>query len=171
MFDLIVTVLVAAFPVLVTVAACYDLLTMQIPNRFPVALALAFLIAAFAAGLPVAAIGIHLAIGAGVLVGTFALFAFGYLGGGDAKLAAATVLWLGLDQTFPFLIYTALYGGALSLAILGLRSLPLPAFLLEQAWATRLHEKGAGVPYGIALAAGALTVFPDTAWFTALARL
>lgn len=167
---LVATILTAVFPVIVTVAACYDVLTMQIPNRFPAVLGIAFLGAALAAGMAPAAIGIHLLIGAGVLVGTFALFAFGYLGGGDAKLAAATALWLGLDQTLVFLIYTALFGGALSLAILAFRSVPLPGFLLGQSWALRLHEKGAGVPYGVALAAAALMVFPETAWFAVFAR-
>jgi len=168
---LVATILTAVFPVIVTVAACYDVLTMQIPNRFPTILVLAFVGAGFAAGLSPSAIGIHLLVGAGMLLGTFALFAFGYLGGGDAKLAAAIALWLGLDQALPFLIYTALFGGALSLAILSFRSIPLPGFLLSQPWALRLHEKGAGVPYGVALAAAALTVFPDTFWITVLARI
>ena len=30
----------------------------------------------------------------------------------------------------------------------------------------RLHVKNGGVPYGIALAAAALAIYPDTAWMT-----
>lgn len=167
---LVATILAAVFPVIVTVAACYDFLTMQIPNRFPAILGVAFLAAALVTGMAPATIGLHLLVGAAVLVGTFALFAFGYLGGGDAKLAAAAALWLGLDQALAFLIYTALFGGALSLVILAIRSVPLPGFLLGQSWALRLHEKGAGVPYGVALAAAALVVFPETTWFEAFVR-
>lgn len=168
---ILVTLLVAVFPVVVTVAASYDLLTMQIPNRFPAALAVAFLVTSLLAGVSPAGIGIHVLTGIGLLVGTFALFAFGFLGGGDAKLAAAIALWLGLEQTFPFLVLTALFGGALSLAVLAFRSVPLPGFLLGWPPALRLHEKGAGIPYGVALAAAALIVFPDTQWFVILAKV
>lgn len=168
---IVALLLAAVFPIVVTVAACYDLLTMQIPNRFPAALALAFLALALISGLPLAALGFNLLIGLGLLAGTFALFAFGFLGGGDAKLAAAIALWLGLEQTLPFLIWTALFGGALSLAVLGFRTLPLPGFLLSSPPALRLHEKGAGVPYGVALAAAALVVFPDTRWFAIFAQM
>ncbi|PKR88112.1 peptidase [Pleomorphomonas diazotrophica] len=168
---IIATVLTAVFPIVVTVAASYDLLTMQIPNRFPAALAIAFLALALLTGLPLPALGIHVLAGLGLLIGTFALFAFGYLGGGDAKLASAIALWLGIEQALPFLVLTALFGGALSLTVLAFRSIPLPGFMLGWPPALRLHEKGAGVPYGVALAAAALMVFPETPWFAAFARL
>ena len=168
---IVATLLVAVFPVVVTVAASYDLLTMQIPNRFPAALAIAFLALALLSGLPLSTIGIHLLAGLAVLACTFALFAFGFLGGGDAKLASAIVLWVGLEQALPFLMLTALFGGALSLIVLAFRSVPLPGFLLGWPPALRLHEKGAGVPYGVALAAAALAVFPDTQWFVLLAKM
>lgn len=166
---LVATILTAIFPIIVTVAACYDVLTMQIPNRFPAVLAVAFVLVALVTCMPLAAIGIHVLVGFGVLALTFALFAFGFLGGGDAKLAAAIALWLGLEQTLPFLIIMALCGGALSVVILAFRAVPLPGVLLGQPWALRLHEQGAGVPYGVALAAAALLVFPDTAWIGVLA--
>ena len=168
---IVATLLIAVFPVVVTVAACYDLLTMQIPNRFPAALAIVFLALAFLSGLPLPTIGIHLLAGLAVLACTFALFAFGFLGGGDAKLASAIVLWVGLEQALPFLMLTALFGGALSLIVLAFLSVPLPGFLLGWPPALRLHEKGAGVPYGVALAAAALAVFPDTQWFVLLAKM
>ena len=50
------------------------------------------------------------------------------------------------------------------------RSVPLPRLLLGEAWALRLHRHDAGIPYGLALAAGALLVYPHTVWFTSLAR-
>lgn len=167
--QIVAVFLTAVFPILVTVAACYDLLTMQIPNRFPAALAIAFLALALLGGLPMATIGLHFVAGIGLLLGTFALFAFGFLGGGDAKLASAIALWFGIEHLLPFLALTALFGGALSLVILGFRMMPLPAPLLGWAPASRLHQKGAGVPYGVALAASALMVFPDTHWFAAFA--
>lgn len=171
MLAVLIVALTAVFPVVVTVAACYDLLTMQIPNRFPAALAIAFLALAVLVGLPLATIGVHLLVGLGLLAATFALFAFGFLGGGDAKLASGIALWLSIEQALPFLVLTALFGGALSLVVLAFRSMPLPGLLLDWSPALRLHEKGAGVPYGVALAAAALVIFPDTQWFAVLAKI
>ena len=48
------------------------------------------------------------------------------------------------------------------------RLLPLPAPLARHQWIMRLHEKGGGVPYGIALAAAALVVYPKTGWMSAI---
>jgi prepilin peptidase CpaA len=62
------------------------------------------------------------------------------------------------------MIYASLLGGALTLLILQFRKLPLPTFLARQQWITRLHETGGGVPYGIALAAAALLIYPKTGW-------
>ena len=50
------------------------------------------------------------------------------------------------------------------------RSVPLPRVFLGEAWAIRLHRTGGGIPYGLALAAGALLVYPHTVWFASLAR-
>ncbi len=99
---------------------------------------------------------------------TFTLFAFGWIGGGDAKLAAATALWLGFDPLMNYLLYASLLGGALTLLILKFRTLPVPAVLHNQDWVMRLHHSKEGVPYGIALAIGALTVYPDTIWMRTL---
>jgi prepilin peptidase CpaA len=85
-------------------------------------------------------------------------------GRGDAKLAAATALWFGFDHLFDYLIYASLFGGALTILLLQYRMLPLPRFLADQQWAARLHEKECGVPYGIALAAAGLCVYPETAF-------
>jgi prepilin peptidase CpaA len=96
-------------------------------------------------------------------------FAMGWIGGGDAKLAAATALWLGFDHLLAYLIYASLFGGLLTFLLLQSRALPLPRFLSGQSWAERLHRKDCGVPYGIALAAAALAVYPDTIWMKAIA--
>jgi len=62
------------------------------------------------------------------------------------------------------MIYASLFGGVLTLIIIQFRKLPLPAVLARQKWIMRLHENGGGVPYGIALAAAALMVYPKTEW-------
>jgi prepilin peptidase CpaA len=161
--------LVLLFPVAMAFAAASDLITMTISNRLTLMLLAVFAIAAPMSGLPAATLGLHLAIAVTVLVVTFALFTFGWIGGGDAKLAAVIALWMGPGQTLPFLIYTALLGGLLTFGFLAFRKLPLPAFIASQDWIQRLHSPANGVPYGIALAAGALLVFPQSEWFAALA--
>ena len=90
-----------------------------------------------------------------------ACFAQGWIGGGDAKLAAATALWFGFGHLLDYLVYASLFGGALTLLLIQFRHLPLPGLLARQHWILRLHEKGGGVPYGIALAAAALIVYPQ----------
>jgi prepilin peptidase CpaA len=99
-----------------------------------------------------------------VLVVAFGFFSQGWIGGGDAKLAAATALWFGFDHLLDYMIYASLFGGALTLVLLQFRKLPLPAVMARQKWILRLHEAGGGVPYGIALAAAALMVYPKTGW-------
>jgi len=98
------------------------------------------------------------------------LFIPGWFGGGDAKLMAAIALWLGFDSLLPYVLYVALAGGFIATLFSMVRSVPLPRAFLGEAWALRLHRTDAGIPYGIALAAGALLVYPQTVWFAALAR-
>jgi prepilin peptidase CpaA len=101
------------------------------------------------------------------LVFSFGFFSQGWIGGGDAKLAAATALWFGFDYLLDYLIYASLFGGVLTLLLLQFRRLPLPGPLARQTWILRLHETGSAVPYGIALAAAALAVYPKTGWMHA----
>jgi prepilin peptidase CpaA len=57
----------------------------------------------------------------------------------------------------------------LTLVLLQFRMVPLPPLLAGREWAERLHRKDGGVPYGIALAAAALAIYPDTPWMAAIA--
>lgn len=162
--------LLFAFPALMAFAAASDLLTMTIPNRVSLALVVGFVAVALFGGVGVQAIGLHVAAGAVVLAVTFAFFAFGWIGGGDAKLAAATALWLGFDPLPDYLIATAIGGGVLTVAILMLRRVSLPDFAKGWTWLARLHHPDCGVPYGIALAAAALVVYPHSEiWLAGLA--
>ena len=160
--------LLVVFPALMIGAAVSDLLTMTIPNRVAICLAVAFFAFALALHMPPVMIGLHVLAGGAILVVTFGLFAFGWIGGGDAKLAAATALWMGWENLADYLLISTLVGGALTLLILYVRKWPLPVSLLRQDWIARLHDKATGVPYGIALAAAGLALFPQTQlWFAA----
>ena len=104
-----------------------------------------------------------------MLAVTFVFFARGWIGGGDAKLAAATALVARLRPPAGL--------PALCLAVrrrADARDDPVPhdaaaRLLAGQEWVKRLHRKDGGVPYGIALAAAALIVYPDTIWMKAIA--
>ncbi len=152
------------FPALMAFAASSDLFTMTISNRLSLALVAAFFLLTVVTGMAPADIGMHLAAGALVLVFAFGFFTQGWIGGGDAKLAAATALWFGFGHLFDYLIYAALFGGALTVLLIQFRKLPLPGPLARQPWIMRLHEKNGGVPYGIALAAAAMLVYAKTGW-------
>lgn len=155
------------FPALMAFAASSDLLTMTISNRLSLALTGGFFLLMIVTGMSLHAAGMHVAAAAIVLVVAFVFFSQGWIGGGDAKLAAATALWFGFDYLLDYLIYASLFGGALTLAIIQFRKIPLPAMLARQGWILRLHETDAGIPYGIALAAAALAVYPKTGWMPA----
>jgi len=154
------------FPALMAFAASSDLLTMTISNRLSLALAGGFILLAIATSMGLPVLGMHLAAAAVVLVVSFIFFTQGWIGGGDAKLAAATALWFGFDYLLDYMVYAALFGGVLTVLLLQFRKLPLPNVLARQPWILRLHEKGGGVPYGIALAAAALAVYPKTGWMS-----
>jgi prepilin peptidase CpaA len=156
------------FPALMAFAASSDLLTMTISNRVSLLLVGGFFAMALLTGMNGAELLSHIGAGSLVLAVTFGLFARGWIGGGDAKLAAATALWFGFDHLLAYFVYASLLGGALTLLLLQFRNHPLPSVFLGQRWAERLHSPQAGVPYGIALAAAALLIYPETAWVKAL---
>jgi prepilin peptidase CpaA len=158
------TIRLLLFPALMAFAASSDLFTMTISNKVSLALVAGFLVMALAIGMSPGEIGMHFAAAAAVLVVTFVFFTRGWVGGGDAKLAAAVSLWLGFDHLLEYLLNAALLGGGLTLLLIYFRLLPLPPSVGRWAWVARLHEKNGGVPYGIALAAAALIVYPDTIW-------
>ena len=159
--DVLKPVLICAFAALVVVAALKDASSYTIPNWISAALALLFTPAALAAGIEPAQIGLCAVIGAGMLAAGVAMFAAGWLGGGDVKLMAAASLWIGLPGLAPFALYTGLAGGVLALGLLALRSDWVRPFAAgAPAWFSRLATPGAATPYGVAIAVGALAAFP-----------
>src|SRR5687767_7873577 len=165
---IVTTISLLVFPLLMALAASSDLLTMRISNRLVAVLVLAFFVLSLAAQLPLEQIATHVGVAAIVLAMGVAFFSFGWIGGGDAKLAAATTLWIGVGVMLPYLIYSALLGGVLTLILLSLRRWPLPVFLVGIQWIERLHDRKSGVPYGIALAVAGILVYHNTAIFNRL---
>ena len=160
--------LVMVFPFAMAFAAATDLLTMKIPNLLSIGLCAAFVIAAPVAGLTWQEMLSHLAAGSAMLLVGILLFSLNWVGGGDAKLLAAASLWFGFEPLVPFIAYVGIFGGALALVILAYRRMPAAALPLPD-WALRLHARGECMPYGVAIAAGALAIYPTTGWYAALA--
>jgi prepilin peptidase CpaA len=156
------------FPTIVAFAASSDLLTMKISNRVSIILVSGFFALALMSGMTITEVLSHAGAAAIVLIVSFGFFTRGWIGGGDAKLAAATTIWFGFDYLLNYLVYASLLGGALTLLLIEFRLVPLPGLLAGQFWAQRLHRKDGDVPYGIALAGAALLVYPDTPWMKAI---
>ncbi|MBB5762063.1 prepilin peptidase [Methylorubrum rhodesianum] len=161
--------LCVVFPFLMAYAAASDLLTMRISNRITGLVLAGFVLYAFASGMTWDDLVWHLAAGVLTLVITFAFFARGWIGGGDAKLAAATALWIGLAHLPEYLVVASILGGPLTLSIVSARKYPLPKLAHKFPFAVHLHDTKTGVPYGIALAAAALLVLPNAVGLEQLA--
>jgi prepilin peptidase CpaA len=161
------------FPALMAFAAASDLFTMTISNRVSLLLIASFFALASFGGMGTQDLGpqdlphallSHVGAGLTVLVISFGCFAMGWVGGGDAKIAASAALWFGFSHLLDYLVYASLFGGALTLLLLQFRQWPLPYVFVGQGWLLRLHSKESGIPYGIALALGALMIYPETEW-------
>lgn len=163
-------IIFAIFIISMLTAAYRDALTMTIPNWVSVMVLLGFfLVVPFVwEGWPV--FGEHVLVGISVFLFGFALFAFGWLGGGDAKLMAATSFWWQWPDLLLYVAYTTLAGGALAVFILFGRQF-LPARILTAEWLHRLIKDETRMPYGLALAFGAMVTLPQSEIFKAAVTL
>ena len=153
------------FPAAVIVAAMRDVTSFTIPNWISFAAILAFFPAALIARMPLGALEVSAVVGVLALTIGILMFSLGWIGGGDAKLFAACAFWLGWPAILPFIIWTSLAGGVLALALLWSRKLAATIPSFGPPWFGRLMQTGGDVPYGLAIAAGALIAFPASAFF------
>ena len=140
------------YAALLTAAAIEDAVRLRISNLLVLAVIVGAIVAMFLAGLTVA-LWQNFAVFAGLLVIGTPLFAAGKMGGGDVKLLAATGLWYDLRGAMMMIASVLIAGGVLALLIILAR-------LLGWSEATReryqLLKRGGGIPYGVAISAGAL---------------
>lgn len=170
MTEIIALLILTIFPAAMIIAGVCDLITMTISNKVSLGLIFGFLLLALFSGMGLQTIGMHLLAGLAMLVISFTLYARGWIGGGDAKLFAATAIWMGWPNLLEYTLITSLLGGALTIALLSLRNIPMPLILARQYWFTRLHTIENGIPYGLALAAGGIYVYPHTNIFALIAH-
>lgn len=169
------TLLAAApFPFLLLLGAGSDLARYLIPNRLSLGLIGAFPIAFLLSGLGWEALGGHVLAAAIALAVSFLLFCIGVWGAGDGKFLPAALLWVGPSAGAEAGALIALLGGLLSLAVLvayhASRAWPMIG-LWSQTLRKLSQSKKARVPYGVAIAGGALLAFPESDLFKALAGL
>lgn len=151
--------LYAGYVVLLSTAAASDACRFVIPNG--VSLGLVGLFAGAALVQPDAPCwSCHLGVAAAVFLGGAGLSRLGTFGGGDVKLLSAVALWAGPDHLVPLLGSVALAGGVLALVLVALRRLVAVRAGRTAAAVPRVLVVGEGVPYGVAIALGAILVAP-----------
>jgi len=168
--DILLLAVLGVFPALAIVGGLHDLLTMKIPNWISLVLLGVFVPAAFLVGVAPVDVAIHLGIGFAALIVGMIMFALGWIGGGDAKLLAVSCLWMGLSGLAHFLVWVGLTGGLFCIVLIVARqNYVFFAPLVKQGWLARLMEPKGDIPYGVAIAAGALLALPESGLFLAYA--
>lgn len=163
---LLAFLIVAIFIVTMLLVAYKDATSMTIPNWISLVLLAAFFLFTPFVWQGWGVFGTHLLVGFTFFAAGFIMFALGWLGGGDAKLMAATGIWWLWPDAFLYVVYTTIAGGVLALfLILGRKFLPVK--LMANPLVQRLFKDEKKMPYGIALAVGALLTLPQSAIYKA----
>ena len=140
--------------------ALTDITSFKIPNRYVAVLLAAWAPTLLIADVPPSVWVGGLWVGGVLLLCGFALFAAGLLGAGDAKLIAASGLWIGPSALMPFLLYTTVIGAVFGIALVQMRRMPLPVAAQSWPWLMALHARERVMPYGVAIALGGMIALP-----------
>lgn len=149
--------------VLAIAGAVHDWRSLRIPNWINLSIAALFVLAVVLRPQDFAPLWHYAGAGALMLVVTYAMFAMGQFGGGDAKLASALALWLGFKGLAPFVMFTGIAGGVLGLLGLYIKKKKPFAHAAPEGWVGQLQLGRNALPYGIALAAGGVCAVFHTA--------
>jgi prepilin peptidase CpaA len=158
--DLVRSALLVA---LLALACASDLRTRRIPNVLVLVTALTgFMLAAAAKPVATGLLQAGAGLGTGLII-WFPFYALGMLGAGDVKLFAAASTFLGARSAIEGALFTALYGGVMSLLFM----------VIDSGWSWTVLRVGQAVhhptmvqegpvskrrmPYAFAIAAGVLT--------------
>ena len=136
------------------IAAICDFRAYRIPNLLPGLIILLFAVAQIIGSSPVLPWYNIAHFGITLLVGMF-LFSKGWIGGGDAKLYAATALWFPLNSAVPLLFFTAIAGALLAIIFIIARMTGLRK---------NVPKQDRRIPYGIAIAAGGVISASFLGW-------
>ncbi len=151
------------YTLLLCIAAAFDTWKFIIPNAITVGLIALYVVTALL--LPYDMVWrdwlSHVGAAAAVLAGGAVLFAFKKMGGGDVKLMTAVAFWAGFEYLANFLLYVALAGGVLAIALIIVRRVLfglMTAASLSKVKVPRMLLNGEPVPYGLAIAPCAIFV-------------
>lgn len=148
---LILGITLGAVALAIIWSAVSDIRAYIIPNWTSILITASFLVASIFT--PYAPLVAGLLSGAGVLLLGLAVFALGWMGGGDVKLFSALALWSGPSRLGAFTLVTSLAGVALALFMLSpLRRLAPTAS--DEARSTARQP----MPYGVAIGVGGIWV-------------
>lgn len=153
-------------PLCLAMAAFSDILTMTIPNRVSIILAVSFFVVAPFSGMDLETLGWSVAAALIVFSGCFALFALNVMGGGDAKILSAAALWYGFNiDLVAFLGFTGIFGGLLALIVLMIRANQNTLLVSPIPIPMHFFKDRAGIPYGVAIGVAAFATYPDSQIF------
>ena len=139
-------ILIVLLGIILVIAAVIDVRTFTISNRLNLAVALLAPLYWWSVALPVwPDAAVQLAAAAIVFIVLAGAFYLGMMGGGDVKLAAALALWFSPPEILKFLVVMSIVGGVLTLGILAAHRL-------------RSKQGRPQIPYGVAIAFGALVI-------------
>jgi prepilin peptidase CpaA len=148
---------IGIFCIALVYGAISDLRTLEIPNRVPIAIALTFLPAALIAAMVPINILFHYGVALIIFAVGAVLFAKGYVGGGDVKFLAAVCVWWDVWQLGAYLVTVGILGGALALFVIFAGRMELTRRVLP--WLETGGTMNQPIPYGVAIAGGALIMF------------
>jgi prepilin peptidase CpaA len=149
-----------------------DFKTMNIPNTYCLGIVLAFIPAfgvdAFTGnGVEFfAAWQSHVIAFAGMFALSFILFSLRMIGAGDSKLITALALWTGVMGLIPMFFYMAMTGALLGITTKVLNKKPYFKDPKPGSWIAKSQEGHGGVPYGVAIAFGAIIAFYQLGYFS-----
>jgi prepilin peptidase CpaA len=166
--DMLDSLPTVALAFLVSAAAVTDMHSYRIPNWLNGLTALTFLPVALWSGMDLTTIGFHYLAGLGLLLFGYMLFSLGAFGGGDAKLVAACGVWFGASDSLTFITSAVLCGGVLAMTMLLWTIFKYSIQLDFGDFLPGLKKVMPKLPYGIALAAGAILAIPSSTWLTTL---
>ena len=149
------------FPFAIVFAMVSDFRSFEIPDSVPLFLVIMYPITAICAGFSWSQIFWAFSLGVLVLVFAIILFSLRIMGGGDGKLLAASVLWIGPENLWEFLFTTAIAGGILALVLLLFRRLPLASAFKGFHALQQLHFRKNDIPYAVAIGCAGLLFYPN----------
>ncbi len=148
------------FPMAMVMAMVSDVRDFEIPNSLPLLLLVAYPLTALIAGFSWQQIFWAFFLSGLMLAIAIILFLLRIMGGGDGKLLAASVLWIGQERLWEFLFVTTFAGGVLALALMLFRRLPLASALKSIATIEQLHARKQDIPYAVAIGCAGLIIYP-----------